>query len=300
MNVMIAGGSGLIGTALTQSLVADNHKVWILTRNPKRLRLPANVQALAWDGRTTEMWLETFARMDAVVNLTGATIGQWPWSETRKKIILDSRVFAGQAMTIAFQKTSRRPPVYLQVSGVGYYASGGTAPVDEMSPAGSDFLARLAINAEAASQLVDSMGVRRVIVRSGLALARQGGVLPLLALPSMFFVGGPMGNGRQGMSWIHLQDHVRAMRFLLENDRARGPFNLCAPNPVSNADFVRRLCSVLGRPYWLPAPAWALRLALGEMSSLLLDGQYAIPQKLVNLGFSFQFQSITDAFRDLY
>jgi len=301
MKVMIAGGSGLIGSALTRSLIDDGHEVWLLSRNTGKVRLEKGVNALEWDGRTVEhQWLGVFGQMDAVVNLAGATIGQWPWSQAHKKEILQSRVDAGRTISKAFEKSSPRPPVLLQASGVGYYGPRDSEPMHEESPAGSDFLSTVAINWESATRVVDTMGVRRAILRTGLVLAREAGVLPLMALPVRLFAGGPIGSGKQGISWIHIRDQVRAIRFLMENDRARGAFNLCAPNPASNADFMSALARALHRPYWLAAPAFAIRLALGEMSDLLLSGQFAIPQRLINLGFAFDFESAYDAFADLY
>lgn len=301
MKVMITGGTGLIGSSLTYSLLEEGHQVWWLSRNPAKTRAPQGVQVLEWDARTvTHHWLGIFSQMDAVVNLAGATIGQWPWSDARKKDILESRVNAGRAIAQAFEKASPRPPVLLQSSGIGYYGPRDDQPVHEESPAGNDFLSDVAINWESATRIVDTMGVRRVILRTGLVLVREGGVLPLMALPVRLFAGGPIGSGKQGISWIHVRDEIRAIRFLLENERARGAFNLCAPNPASNADFMRSLAGAVRRPYWLPAPAFAMRLALGEMSDLLLTGQFAIPQRLVNLGFAFDFQTTCEAFEDLY
>jgi uncharacterized protein len=301
MKVMITGGSGLIGTALTRSLLDDGHDVWWLSRNPAKTRAPQGVHVLAWDGRTVyHEWLGVFIQMDVVVNLAGSTIGQWPWSQARKREILESRVGAGRVLSQAFEKASPRPPVLLQASGIGYYGPCDESVVTEESPAGSDFLSTVAINWETATRIVDTMGVRRVVLRTGVVLSREGGVLPLMALPARFFAGGPAGSGKQGISWIHIHDQVRAIRFLMENERARGAFNLCTPNPISNADFNRALAIALHRPYWLPAPAFAMRLALGEMSDLLLTGQYAIPQRLVNLGFVFDFQTVGEALESLY
>jgi uncharacterized protein (TIGR01777 family) len=300
MKVMIAGGSGLIGSALARSLLADGHSVWLLSRSPKTVRAEPGVQVLEWDGRTVyHSWLGVFSQMDVLVNLAGSTIGQWPWSEARKKEVLNSRVSAGLALAQAFEKVSPRPPVLLQASGVGYYGPRGIESLNEDAPAGNDFLSDVSINWESATRLVDTMGVRRVIMRTGLVLAPKGGVLPLMALPVQLFAGGQLGSGKQGISWIHLADQVRAMRFLMENDKARGIFNLTAPNPVSNADFMRSLARALHRPYWLPVPSFALRLALGEMSDLLLTGQFVIPQRLVNLGFAFNFENIYHAVKDI-
>ena len=300
MNVLIAGGAGFIGSALTRSLLADGHKVWALTRNPVQTRLVVGSQAVGWDGRSAGNWLDVFSQMDAVVNLAGENVGQWPWTAERKRRIRNSRVDAGVALAGAYQKASRRPAVFIQSSGVGYYGPCGQESVNENSPAGSDFFASVAVDWEASSRVVDSLGVRRVVIRTSLVLDSKAGILPLMALPVNLFAGGPLGNGRQGVSWIHLEDHVRAMRFLLENEKAIGAFNLSAPNPLSNADFIAALAKVLGRPYWFPAPAFALRLALGEMSTLLLDGQFAIPQRLVNLGFVFKFQTAPEAFKSLF
>lgn len=300
MNVLVAGGTGFIGSALTRSLLADGHAVWVLTRNPARARLAEGAQAVGWDGRTVGAWLDVFSQMDAVVNLAGENVGQWPWTAQRKQRILNSRVEAGAALADAFQQASRRPTVLVQASGVGYYGPCGNELVDETSPAGSDFFASVASEWEASTRVVDSLGVRRVIIRTSLVLDSKAGILPLMALPVRLFVGGRLGNGKQGVSWIHLEDHVRAMRFLLENRNAVGAFNLSAPNPLSNAAFIAALAKALGRPYWLPAPAFALRLALGEMSTLLLDGQFVLPRKLVNLGFVFKYQTVDEALQSLF
>lgn len=300
MNVLIAGGTGFIGSALTHSLLADGHKVWVLTRNPARARLAAGAQSVGWDGRTVGNWLDVFSQMDAVVNLVGENVGQWPWTAERKRRIRNSRIDAGIALSGAFQKASRRPAVLIQSSGVGYYGPRGNKPVDETSPAGSDFFASVASDWEASTRVVDSLGVRRVVIRTSLVLDARAGILPLMALPVKLFAGGRLGNGKQGVSWIHIEDHIRAMRFLLENGKAIGAFNLSAPNPLSNAEFMAALSKSLGRPYWFHVPAFALRLALGEMSTLLLDGQFAIPQRLVSLGFVFRFETAPEAFKSLF
>lgn len=300
MNILIAGGTGFIGSALTRSLLADGHHVWALTRNPARARLAEGAQAVGWDGRTVGNWLDVFSRMDAVVNLVGENVGRWPWTAERKRRIRDSRVEAGAALAGAFQRASRHPAVLIQSSGVGYYGTCGSEPITEDSPAGSDFFASVAVDWEASSRVVDSLGARRVVIRTSLVLDSKAGILPLMALPVRLFMGGPLGDGKQGISWIHLEDYIRAARFLLENEKAAGAFNLSAPNPISNVEFMAALAKALGRPCWLPAPAFALRLALGEMSTLLLDGQFAIPQRLVNLGFAFKFETVPEALQSLF
>jgi uncharacterized protein (TIGR01777 family) len=300
MNILISGGSGFIGSALTRSLLADGHNVWVLTRDPARTRLPRGAQPVRWDGRTSQGWIGVFSQMDAIVNLAGESVGKWPWTARRQKLIRDSRVDAGLAIADAFQKVDKKPAVLIQASGVGYYGACGKETVAEDSPAGNDFMAIVANSWESSTRIVDSLGVRRVIIRTSLVLDARQGVLPLMALPVRLFAGGPLGTGEQGISWIHLEDEVRAIRYLLENDKARGVFNLSAPNPLPNADFIRALAKALLRPYWMPAPAPFLQMVLGEMSTLLLDGQFVIPQRLVNLGFIFHYETVHEAFRDLF
>lgn len=301
MNILISGGTGFIGSALTRSLLADGHKIWILTRNPVHVNTPGDVVALGWDGRSCQGWLESFAEMDVVVNLAGETVGRWPWNPGRKKRIFDSRVQAGLAVAEAFERAERRPPVLIQASGIGFYGPLGSQPVTEEARAGNDFMATVASAWEASTSSVDGLpGVRRVVIRTSLVLDTQEGVLPLMALPVRLFAGGPLGNGQQGVSWIHVLDEIRAIRFLIDNDQARGVFNLSAPQPISSAEFIRSLAKELGRPYWVPAPALALKLMLGEMSTLLLDGQYALPQRLLDLGFVFRFERAEQAFQALY
>lgn len=299
MNVLIAGGTGFIGSALTKSLLADKHRVFILTRNPQAALIPFGAQIVEWDGIGCESWLDVFSKADAVVNLAGATIGMPFWTAKRKQILVDSRVNAGIAISRAFEKALQKPDVLIQASGVGYYGVHGPEPVSEDAPAGKDFLASLAINWEASTKIVDSLGVRRVIIRTAIVLGQNQGILPLMAMPVRMFAGGPVGNGQQGVSWIHIDDEVRAIRFLLEDERTRGAYNLSAPNPLSNADFMRYMAKALRRPYWLRTPAFAFKM-LGEMSTLFLEGQFAIPQRLVNQGFSFDFESALDAFKDLF
>jgi len=301
MDILISGGTGFIGSALTRSLLAEGHQVWILTRSPARANLPAGAQAVGWDGRSSQGWLDVFARMDAVVNLAGESVGRWPWNAPRKLRIVASRVQAGLAMREAFERAAKRPAVLIQASGIGYYGPLGAQPVTEAGPVGHDFMAKVASYWEASSSTVDALpSVRRAVIRTALVLDPSKGVLPMMALPARLLAGGPLGNGRQGVSWIHIDDEVRAIRFLMENDRARGVFNLSSPHPVSSAVFLRALAKELGRPYWLPAPAFALKLFLGEMSTLLLDGQYALPERLMNLGFVFKYEHVEAAFQALY
>jgi len=301
LKVLISGGSGFIGSALTRSLLADGHSVSVLTRSVAPVTAQPGVQALQWDGRSSEGWLDVFSHQDVVVNLAGETVGRWPWDASRKKRIYDSRVQAGAALVEAYQHAEQKPPVLIQSSGIGFYGPLAAQGITEDFPAGSDFMALVARDWESSTAKVESMaGVRRVVIRTSLVLDKREGVLPLMAIPVQFFVGGPLGSGQQGVSWIHIEDEVRAIRFLIDHEQARGAFNLSAPQPLPNSEFIRTLAKAINRPYWIPAPAFVLKLALGEMSTLLLDGQFALPCKLQKLGFRFKFEQAGQAFKAIY
>jgi hypothetical protein len=306
MRVLIAGGTGLIGRALSENLVSDGHEVIVLTRSLERAsRLPDGVQAERWDGRSAEGWGHLISGPGAIVNLAGANIaggGFLPkrWTEERKRAIRDSRVLAGQAILEAVSQADQKPDVLIQASGIGYYGFGGDEWLTEDAASGDDYLARLASDDwEPSTVPVEEMGVRRVIIRTAAVLDRNGGALPSAMLPFRLFVGGPVGSGKQWLSWIHLADEVAAIRFLMANQEASGPFNLAAPSPLRNADFGRVLGRVMGRPFYFPVPSFALKLALGELSSVLLEGQRVSSQRLIDLGFSFQFPDAESALRDL-
>ncbi len=299
MRIAITGGTGFIGTALTKSLLAEGHQVWILTRNLKTARLAEGAQGIGWDGRTTTGWGGLASQVDAVVNLAGESLASGSWTRARKNRILSSRVEAGKAISAAIRQANPRPKVLIQASAVGFYGPHGDEPVTEESAPGLGFLAEVCRAWEASSQPVEEMGIRRVVIRTGVVLSKEEGALQRMALPFKLFAGGPLGNGRQGFPWIHPADEVAAIRCLLEKDNAHGVINLSAPEPLSNADFGRILAKVMRRPYWLPAPAFALRLLLGEMSTLVLEGQFMLPKRLQELGFRFRFETAEAALRDL-
>ncbi len=234
-----------------------------------------------------------------MVNLVGANIGERRWTAKRKEELYRSRVHAGRALAQAWEQAASRPQVLLQASAVGYYGDRGDQVLTEDAPPGEDFLARLCVDWEASTQPVEALGTRRVILRTGIVLSTRGGALPRLLLPIRLGVGGPLGSGRFYMPWIHIQDQVRAMLFLLDREDTRGPYNLCAPEPVTNAELVRTLGRLLRRPTWFRVPTWVLRLVLGEMAIALLASIRAVPKRLQEAGFAFQFPHLEDALRDL-
>jgi len=306
MRYIIAGGTGLIGTALAHSLLADGHEVIALSRTPEtRDGLPDAVRVVGWDARTAEGWGHLVEGADVIVNLAGANLagtGFLPsrWTEERKRIIRDSRVNAGRAVVAAVEQAAEKPGVLVQASGIGYYGGRGDEVLTEEAGPGGDWLARLSAEEwEPSTAPVEEMGVRRVIIRTGAVFSAQEGALPRLALPFRLFVGGRLGRGDQYHAWIHLQDEVRAIRFLAEREDAAGAFNTVAPNPMTNAALARTLGRVLSRPAWVPVPGFAMRLAFGEVAGVLLEGQRALPQRLLDLGFEFRFPDAESALRDL-
>lgn len=299
MRVIITGGTGLVGTALSTYLVEKGYEVVTLTRSPNRATAPAGVQLVQWDGKTAVNWGHLADGAKAIFNLAGSSIAGGRWTEERKREIVNSRVNAGKAVVEAIAQASQKPEFLFQASAVGYYGSSGDQFLTEAAPIGSDFPARVTQAWEPATAAAEGMGVRRVVGRIGVVLSMAGGALPQMALPFRLFAGGPVGSGQQWLSWIHLDDLVRALHFLLEHPATSGAYNLVAPEPVRNRAFGKVMGSVLKRPSFMPAPAFALKLLVGEMSTILLDGQRVSAGKLQEAGFTFVYPTIEPALADL-
>lgn len=309
MRIVVAGGTGLIGQALAADLADAGWDVVVLTRDPAKPGSPGNgVRWVGWDGRTVGAWAQEINGAQAVVNLAGVSIAgdSLPsilfgrWTRDKKQAIRASRVESGQALTQAIRQASQRPAVFVQASGVNLYGENHAGPIDETVPPGGDFLASVCVDWEASSKDVDGLGVRRVIVRSGVVLSAGGGILPMIALPFRLMVGGRLGSGQQWVPWIDLRDEVAAIRFLIERPDATGPFNLVAPETTRSDAFGRAVGGALHRPFWFPAPAFLLRLMLGEKAMLVLDGCQIVPHRLQDLGFSFRFPTPEQSLDDLY
>ncbi len=298
--VLITGGTGLIGRHLAADLLASGVETWILTRRPEAAKAPEGARLVRWDGRTSEGWMNLIDRVQAVVNLAGENLGASPWTEERRQKIIQSRIMAGQAVTETIKAGSSRPEVFVQASAVGYYGIAGDQVKTEDSPPGDDFQAGVCLAWEASTRVVEDLGVRRVVMRTGVVLDRDEGALPRLALPVKMYAGGPLGSGKQWLSWVHIRDVVRGIHFFLENGQVRGAANLTSPQPLQNADFEKVLADVLHRPDWLPVPAFALKLMLGKMSTVVLDGQRVIPARLERLGFTFEFADPRAALENIY
>lgn len=306
MRYIITGGSGFIGSRLTESLVADGHEVIILSRGPARQPARGGVQIAQWDARTADGWGHLADGAFAIINLAGETIGgssviplPGTWSDERKRRIEESRRDAGQAVVAAVAAATVKPQVVVQMSGIDYYPATNTVMTEE-SGRGRQFLAEVVADYwEPATAAVEEMGVRRVVARTAPLLSLETGPLPASLLQFKLFAGGRLGSGRQWFTWIHTEDAVRALRFLADTEAARGVYNVASPNPVTNAEFTKILGRVMGRPSLLPVPEFALKLLLGEVSALVLEGRPVSVKKLETLGFTFHFPTLEAALRDI-
>jgi hypothetical protein len=299
MHVFITGATGFIGRALTLRLQRDGHSLTAWVRNEERAgaMLGADIDLLPI-GAGEQALRDALAVSDAVVNLAGEPlIGRWTTS--RRQAITASRVQLTETLVHSMQYAEHQLGVLVSGSAVGYYGDRGDELLTEASAPSDDFLGTLCKDWESAAMRAESSGTRVVTLRTGIVLGREGGALAPLLFPFKLGVGGPIGSGRQYMPWIHLHDHVEMIAAAVGDDRFSGPVNVSAPAPVTNRDFARALGRALHRPAFLPLPGFALKLALGEASNVLLSGQRAVPEKAVKLGFPFQYPEIDAALADI-
>jgi uncharacterized protein (TIGR01777 family) len=294
MNVLLSGGSGLAGGALRASLASEGHRVLTLVRG----REARDETEVAWAPDAGRIDTSRLDGVDVVVNLAGATIARWPWSRAHKRRILESRVGATALLARATAALPRPPRCFVSASAVGFYGSRGDEVLREESPPGSGFLAEVCRAWESAAEPAAQAGMRVATLRTGLVLSATGGALPVLARPFRLGLGGPLGNGRQFMSWITLEDLVRAIAHILERADLSGPVNTVSPDPVTNAEFTKTLGRVLRRPTPFAVPAFGLRLFLGEMADeLFLASQRVEPARLTASGFQFRHPTLESALR---
>jgi uncharacterized protein len=295
MTLLIAGGSGFLGTALARVFRAAGHRVMILTRRPQR------EGDVLWSTKPTDItWRHALDRSDAVINLAGASIAGQRWTPERKREIRASRMEPTKALVSAIAAASRPPAVFISGSAVGFYGVRGDEVITEESPAGNDFLGALCRDWETLAIEASSRS-RTVLLRTGVVLAREGGALPQLALPFRLFAGGPVGSGQQYFSWISLMDWIGLVQWVLATTHMSGPVNLTAPAPVTNAEFARVLGRVLGRPSFVPTPASVVRFAFGELAdSLILGGQRVVPARAQARGYEFKHATLEAALREIY
>jgi uncharacterized protein (TIGR01777 family) len=296
--IAVTGGTGLIGPAVCKRLAGQGARVLVITRNLSRARprLPDGVEAIPWpEGPEDE---ETLRGIDAIVNLAGEPIAQ-RWTPAVKARLRESRVGALDRLFGLVERSTSRPAVLVSASAIGYYGARGDEPLTEETGPGSGFLANLCVSWEEAARRFEGLGLRTALVRIGVVLAKEGGALGRMLPLFRLGVGGPVGSGRQWMSWIHHDDLADLVAFALRDGRVAGALNGTAPEPVTNAAFAAAMGHVLRRPAFVPAPGAALRVVLGEMATIVLDGQKVLPKRAQELGFPFQYPSLKGALRQI-
>ncbi len=299
MNIAISGGSGFIGTKLTDRLVNQGHTVYILTRNATNKPAKSNVKYVEWlkDDTTPEVDLEG---IDAFVNLAGESIGDGRWTEERKKQILQSRIDSTRATIHLLSKLNKKPEVLVNASAIGYYGNSVTETfTEESAPIDKNFLADVVWQWEEEASKASAFNIRVAYCRLGIVLDKDEGALKKMLLPYKLFVGGTIGSGEQWLSWVHIDDVVGMFQFAIEQQAVEGPINVTAPSPAQMKDFGKVVSTVLNRPHWIPAPSFALKIMLGEMSTLVLDGQKVLPKKAETLDYPYAFRSLKPALENL-
>jgi uncharacterized protein (TIGR01777 family) len=296
MRVVVSGGTGLIGRALSSALIQRGDGVTVLTRRPDAVRgLAREVRLVGWDPLVSAPPSDVFTGVDAVVHLAGEPVADRAWTPAQKARIHESRIGGTRNLVEGLRALNRRPPTFIGGSAVGYYGDRGDELLDERSASGGDFLAALCNAWEDEARTAERLGMRVVLIRTGIVLSADGGALPRLALPFRYFVGGPLGNGRQWMPWIHIHDHVRLLLHCLDRAGITGPVNSASPGVVRNREFARALGRALGRPAIAPMPRFLLRIVLGERVDVLLASQRARPMAAEASGFEFAFPGLESA-----
>jgi hypothetical protein len=301
MRVVIAGATGFIGKALCRELHKD-YQITALSRDTDKARrsLGQMAETVQWDAKAPYGWTGEVDGATAVVNLAGENIASGRWNAAQKRRILYSRLDATRAIIQAIQQADAKPKVLVQASATGYYGPRQEQQLDEESPVGQGFLPTVCRSVENSAMKIEDLGVRCVLIRSGVVLGRQEGALPKIARPFRYYLGGHPGSGRQWFSWISLDDEIAAIRFLMENENLHGPFNLTAPEPVIMKQFCKTLGQVLHRPAWFAVPGFALRLAFGQMAQeTILSGQRVLPKRLLQAGFHFEHATVQYALHDI-
>jgi uncharacterized protein (TIGR01777 family) len=301
--IIIAGGSGYIGNGIIRDLIQKNHEIVVLTRNPDRARetLPAEVKSVKWDAITGKDWFEQLKDTEAIINLTGENVGSGYWTAKKKQRILESRTNSVQAISDALDRSGKKMKLIIQISGISYYGNQGDQVLAESAASGDGFLAGVTVEWEKYAEKLKPFTSRLVILRTSPVLGREGGLVVRVALPFRLFLGGYPGDGKQWISWIHLEDVVGCINFVLSEENASGVYNLTSPNPIQGKDFFGSICKALHRPCWLRIPATPLKLFLGDMANdVLLPDQRAIPEHLLNDGFRFKYPELPEALHQIF
>lgn len=299
--VVVTGATGMIGKALCSQLTLKGYELVVLSRNPEQARQSVPGAVVKWDIADAQgEWVRVLDGAFGVVHLAGAPIAAKRWTEQYKAELRDSRVGPTRTLVEAMASVGQKPSVFVCGSAIGYYGPRDDTELDEMSPPGNDFLGKLGIAWEHEGARAASLyGIRTVLLRTGVVLDREAGALAKMVPPFRMYVGGPVLPGSQWFSWIHIADEVGLILFALEDTRVSGPLNTTAPQPQTNREFSATIGKVLGKPSWLPVPGFALKILFGEMADTLTTGQRVIPQKALDLGYTFKFPTAEVALRDL-
>src|SRR5262245_57474104 len=289
MNLVVTGGTGFIGQALCVSLSRRGHRVTVLTRNGRAASqlFGTLVTTVNWNGHDPGVWEESLEGTDAVINLAGAPIADARWTEARKRLLTESRVHLTRRLVEAISQRSSKPTILISASGIGYYGASDYRVLSEAAPHGQGFLSDLCLEWEGEARRATGFGTRVVLLRTGMVLERDGGALPKMLRPFCLYLGGPIMPGTQWVSWIHRRDHIGLIEWALTTPNVSGPVNAVAPEPVRMQAFCATLGRALNRPSWLPVPGTALRVALGELSTVMTTGQRVSPQKALSSGYVF-------------
>ncbi len=295
MNILLTGGTGFIGHALTKTLLDQGHAVTVLSRSPDKVAkiCGPGVNAL---GSLSQLKAED--DFQVIINLAGAPIVDARWSEDRKQLIRDSRIGLTEHLITSIDRMSIKPELLISGSAIGYYGDQGDTVLTEQSTPYEDFSQQLCADWEAAAKQAEQFGVRVCLIRTGLVIANGGGFLQRLLPPVCLGLGGRLGDGRQWMSWVHRQDWINIALTMMADKTMQGAYNATAPNPITNAEFTRILAQCLKRPALLPVPSWLLKMLLGEMSQLVLGSQRVMPERLLAQGFKFQYEDLADTLNE--
>jgi uncharacterized protein len=297
MRIVIAGGSGFIGKKLTDMLLSEGHNLVILTRGERESS--EKVQYVRWLAKGASPEKE-IRHADAFINLAGVSINDGRWGENHQKQIYESRMTATDELLRIISSLPKKPSVLVNASAIGIYpASVQTAYTEDSTERTNEFLGKTVRDWEDKAKRVEEHSVRAVFMRFGVVLGKEGGALPLMALPYRLFVGGKVGSGEQWVSWVHIMDVVRSIVFALKTDTLRGPVNVTSPSPIQMDEFGKTIGSVLHRPHWITVPSFAMKMVLGKKSALVLEGQQVVPQVLLLEGFEFKFPTLRSALEDL-
>lgn len=293
LNILITGGTGFVGKNLTKALVKQGHHVFILTRSPKNYNDSKNITHIDYNYQVNKL-----PTIYAVINLAGDSLFGY-WTKRKKDLILSSRIETTKKTIQIIKQMNVKPAVFISGSAIGFYGtSTDLIYTEKTTDSGGDFLADVVQKWEHTAREAENLGIRTIYARFGIILGQEGS-LPLMTLPVKLFIGGKIGSGEQWLSWIHIQDVVNLLIFCITNSQVEGPINMTAPHPIRNKDFIKTLTKGFNRPYWLPTPTLLLRIGLGEMSQLITEGQFVLPEKALTHHFQFSHANLHEALKNI-